>query len=304
MPTSHRQRCTISISQSILTPSAAKTSAAPDFDEKARLPCFATGTPQPATTSALAVEMLNVPELSPPVPTVSIVPGGASIASALARMMRAAPVISSTLSPRTRSAIKKAPICDGVALPLMMISKAASASLSLRRRPAATAASSGLRSLIGTLIGSCSGTRCLAALTKSALIGLNSSRGACLKLGAGLYQPRQSEGNRGRRCCPFVCRDVPQPAQRRFDVGLSRMGADLRDPGLHWRCGPPGLEHRPGAAGRPLRQPHRGRCPVPEPRLVPCRRDCPLGLYRGASGRCRRPDPARCTGRDLTGRLP
>ena len=44
-----------------MTPSAAKTSAAPDFDEKARLPCFATGTPQPATTSALAVEMLKEP---------------------------------------------------------------------------------------------------------------------------------------------------------------------------------------------------------------------------------------------------
>src|SRR5207253_2571039 len=163
MPTSHRQRRTISISQSILTPSAAKTSAAPDFDEKARLPCFATGTPQPATTSALAGEMLKLPEASPPVPTVSIVPGGASIASALARIVRAAP---ETWRP--------------------------------------------------------------------------------------LYQPRQSEGNRGRRCCPFVCRDVPQPAQRRFDVGLSRMGADLRDPGLHRRGSPPGLEHRPGATGRPV----------------------------------------------------
>ena len=43
---------------------------------------------------------------------------------------------------------------------------------------------------------------------------------------------------------------------------------------------------------------------VAEPRLVPCRRDCPLGLYRGARGRCRRPDPAGCTGRDLTARLP
>src|SRR6202040_3763656 len=68
MPMSHRQRRTIAISQSILTPSAANTSAAPDFEEKARLPCLATGTPQPATTSALAVEMLKVPDPSPPVP--------------------------------------------------------------------------------------------------------------------------------------------------------------------------------------------------------------------------------------------
>ena len=76
-------------------------SAEPDFDEKLRLPCLATGTPQPATTSAAAVEMLKVPAPSPPVPTVSMAPGGASIGSALARMVRAAPVISLTVSPRT-----------------------------------------------------------------------------------------------------------------------------------------------------------------------------------------------------------
>ncbi len=60
----------------MLTPSAVSTSAEPDFDDSARLPCLATGTPQPATTSALAVEMLKLPEESPPVPQVSIVPGG------------------------------------------------------------------------------------------------------------------------------------------------------------------------------------------------------------------------------------
>ena len=69
------------------------------------------------TTSAVAVETLKVPEPSPPVPHVSIVPGGAVIATAFDRMIRAAPVISSTVSPRTRSAISRAPICDGVALP-------------------------------------------------------------------------------------------------------------------------------------------------------------------------------------------
>ncbi len=75
----------------MLTPSAVSTSAEPDFDDKARLPCLATGTPQPATTSALAVEMLKLPDASPPVPQVSIVPGGASIVTAFARMIRAAP---------------------------------------------------------------------------------------------------------------------------------------------------------------------------------------------------------------------
>ena len=64
------------MSASILTPSAVRMSAEPDFDEKLRLPCLATGTPQPATTSAAAVEMLKVPAPSPPVPTVSMAPGG------------------------------------------------------------------------------------------------------------------------------------------------------------------------------------------------------------------------------------
>jgi hypothetical protein len=96
--------------------------------------------------SALAVEMLKLPEASPPVPQVSIASGGASTASAFARMIRAAPVISSIVSPRTLSAIKKAPICDGVALPLMMMSNAASASLSLSLWPCATCASSALKS--------------------------------------------------------------------------------------------------------------------------------------------------------------
>jgi hypothetical protein len=136
----------------MLTPSVVSTSADPDFEESARLPCLATGTPQPATTKALAVEILKLPEASPPVPQVSIVPGGASIETAFARMIRAAPVISSTVSPRTRSAIRKAPICDGVASPLMMMSNAASAWLSLKLRPCATCASSALRSAMSPVI--------------------------------------------------------------------------------------------------------------------------------------------------------
>ena len=131
----------------MLTPSAVSTSAEPDFEERARLPCLATGTPQPATTSAAAVEMLKRARAVAAGAEVSIAPGGASIGSALARMVRAAPVISSTVSPRTRSAIRKPPICDGVALPDMIMSNAASASFSLRLLPCATRASSDLRSL-------------------------------------------------------------------------------------------------------------------------------------------------------------
>ena len=63
-------------SWSIRTPSASSTSAEPDRDVIARLPCFATGTPAAATTRAAVVEMLNVPLPSPPVPHVSIAPSG------------------------------------------------------------------------------------------------------------------------------------------------------------------------------------------------------------------------------------
>ena len=45
----------------MLTPRASTTSALPQRLEKERLPCLATRTPQPATTNAVAVEILNVP---------------------------------------------------------------------------------------------------------------------------------------------------------------------------------------------------------------------------------------------------
>ena len=60
----------------MLTPSAVRMSAEPAFDDSARLPCLATGTPQAATTSAAAVETLKVPDASPPVPQVSIASAG------------------------------------------------------------------------------------------------------------------------------------------------------------------------------------------------------------------------------------
>ena len=57
--------------QLIFTPRASMTSAEPHFEVTLRLPCFATRTPAPATTSAVAVEILKVPLASPPVPQVS-----------------------------------------------------------------------------------------------------------------------------------------------------------------------------------------------------------------------------------------
>ena len=49
MPASATQRPTCSGVMSILTPSEDSTSAAPERDDSARLPCLATGTPAPAT---------------------------------------------------------------------------------------------------------------------------------------------------------------------------------------------------------------------------------------------------------------
>ena len=135
------------MSASMVTPRAASRSAEPERDDSARLPCLATGTPQPAATSAAAVEMLKVPFASPPVPQVSMVPSGASMRSARARIACAPPVISSTLSPRTRSAMRKPPICDGVAAPSIIASKAARDSSTESTAPPATRPMSALKSV-------------------------------------------------------------------------------------------------------------------------------------------------------------
>ena len=69
-----------------------------------------------------------MPWWSPPVPTMSIAPSGAFTRSTLARSARAPPASSAAVSPRTFSPIRKAPIWAGVALPLVMMSNARSAS--------------------------------------------------------------------------------------------------------------------------------------------------------------------------------
>ncbi len=118
MPTSAMQRSTVSFAASTLTPSAPRTSAEPERDETARLPCFATVTPAPATTNAAVVEMLKVFRPSPPVPQVSTNTAFSTwTRSTRARITSAAPVISSTVSPFSRSAARNAPTCAGVASP-------------------------------------------------------------------------------------------------------------------------------------------------------------------------------------------
>ena len=133
---------------SSFTPSAINTSADPDLDDKARLPCLATFNPAPAATNAAQVEILNEPDESPPVPTMSMASAGASTRSIFSRMTVTAPTSSSTVSPRTRSAMRNAPICDGVASPDIRIWNAVMASSCDRLRPSATFANSGLRLFI------------------------------------------------------------------------------------------------------------------------------------------------------------
>src|SRR6202012_1671694 len=90
MPVSLTQRPTWAGVISILTPSEASTSAAPERDDSARLPCFATGTPQPPTMNEAQVETLTEPEPSPPVPTTSTASAGASTRSILERIAETA----------------------------------------------------------------------------------------------------------------------------------------------------------------------------------------------------------------------
>src|ERR1700716_981590 len=145
---SRTQRPTCSGERSILTPSEANTSAAPERDDNARLPCLATGTPAPATMKAAQVETLTDPEPSPPVPTTSIASAGAVTRNILLRIADTAPVISSTVSPRTLSAISNPPICEGVASPDIMLSKVDAASSRDNVAPVATFPMIDLRSSI------------------------------------------------------------------------------------------------------------------------------------------------------------
>src|SRR3954462_13695363 len=148
IPVSATQRPTCSGLMSILTPSEESTSAAPERDDSARLPCLATGTPQPATMNEAQVETLTEPDPSPPVPTTSTASAGALTRSILARIADTAPVISSTVSPRTRNAINSPPICEGVASPDIMLSNADAASWRVNVAPVATFPISDLKSSI------------------------------------------------------------------------------------------------------------------------------------------------------------
>ncbi len=121
-PTSLMQRPTCSGVRLMLAPSASMTSALPDFDDTARLPCLATRAPAAAQTKVAAVEMLNVYAASPPVPTTSTRLSGSltSTFAASSRMTCAAAVISPIVSFLTRRPTVMAAIITGDICPLMI----------------------------------------------------------------------------------------------------------------------------------------------------------------------------------------
>ncbi len=136
-PTASMQRAMASGGSSMRTPSASSTSALPLALDTDRLPCLATRPPAAATTKAAAVDTLNRPAPSPPVPQVSTSRSGAtSTFSANSRITCAAAAISVTVSPFTRSATSRPPICAGVASPSMMVRNAAPISAVSRSVPA------------------------------------------------------------------------------------------------------------------------------------------------------------------------
>jgi hypothetical protein len=89
--------------RSILTPSAVRRRPRPISTTSARLPCLATGTPAPATMKAAQVEMLYESErIAAGADDIDGVGRAPRPCTILARMALTAPVISSTVSPRTR----------------------------------------------------------------------------------------------------------------------------------------------------------------------------------------------------------
>ena len=114
--------------RSMRTPSASSTSAEPERLVAVRLPCLATAQPAAAAMSAAVVETLKV-DLPPPVPAVStrswrlVVTGVAN-----ARIVRARPASSATVSPFVRSAISRPAICVSEASPAMMTASTSAAS--------------------------------------------------------------------------------------------------------------------------------------------------------------------------------
>ena len=106
------------------TPRTSSTSAEPDLDDDARLPCLTTRAPAPAQTRAAIVEMFTLESRSPPVPTMSRAGPGTEMRRAWATMASARPFSSDTLSPLVRRAMRNPAITASGTSPSMMVSMA------------------------------------------------------------------------------------------------------------------------------------------------------------------------------------
>src|SRR6185503_17457816 len=122
MPVSAIDLATASGFSMMLAPSASSTSALPDFDDTDRPPCLATRAPAAAATNIDAVDMLNVCEASPPVPTMSTRCSWSATSTLVAnsRITCAAAAISPIVSFLTRRPTVSAAIITGDTSPLMM----------------------------------------------------------------------------------------------------------------------------------------------------------------------------------------
>ena len=108
---------TFATGRSRRTPSASRTSAEPDFEVEARLPCLTTVRPVAAITTDAMVEMLTVWARSPPVPTMSIDRAGASTGCACAIIESASASSSPLVTPFDCRATRKPASCTGLELP-------------------------------------------------------------------------------------------------------------------------------------------------------------------------------------------
>ena len=127
MPTRWATSATCSGERSSRTPRDSSMSAEPDRLEEARLPCLTTTAPAAAMTIADIEEMLTVIARSPPVPTMSMVGPATSKRFACLSIISASPVISGTVSPLARRAVRKEASWGWLASPDMTRSMAQAA---------------------------------------------------------------------------------------------------------------------------------------------------------------------------------
>src|SRR6516225_8701634 len=121
-PVSAMQVATASGLSMMFAPRDSSTSALPERDDTERLPCLATRAPAAPATNIDAVEMLNVCEASPPVPTMSRRCSRSATSTLVenSRITCAAAAISPIVSFLTRRPTVSAAIITGDTSPLMI----------------------------------------------------------------------------------------------------------------------------------------------------------------------------------------